>query len=226
MSLLLLHRAATMPASAFRTPTHKLALMCLADSAGDGDRVALPGRDALEAWACVGRSRLYEVLEELIADGLIARLTTGRRGQRARFLVFPQPESTGGDELEGSGTADPSYPQAGSAPAPDPIDGKGPERVRLGSGQGPADTLNPSRVREYGSTGGEGVTYSTSPTDARDAEHVPPDGPSPRPLSPQARETLRVREEREAARAAALEAADRRALLARGADRVLDAAGA
>lgn len=198
---MLLVRAATAPRDTYRTPTHKLALMCLAESAGDGDGIGLPGADALEAWSCVGRSQLYAVLDDLIADGLLERVARAHRGQRARFRVFPHLFTTPVDNPGRKGSGVPDNKPNGS--------GEGPERVRKGSGEGPAGTLNPGRVLGVRSEVlGASSDSGTSPTDR--ATSAPVNGPVPRPLSAQARETLRVREQRAADRAAALAAADRR----------------
>lgn len=70
-------------------PTQKLVLMKIADSADDQTRLASPGVDRMVAWAGVGEKRVYTIVTELIALGLVERVQIGRAGRRAQYKVFP-----------------------------------------------------------------------------------------------------------------------------------------
>lgn len=105
-------RAALLPLPASK----KLVLMCIADSANMGDRVGFPGHDAISAWSGIkSRSRVLELIAELIAEGLLVRKAYGVKGRRAEYAVFPQ----------GCCAEHGPLPGLAAAPAPDVSDDDG-----------------------------------------------------------------------------------------------------
>jgi len=119
-------RAAVLPLQ----PGKKLVLMCVADSANADNRVGFPGFDALLQWSGLGRSAVYKVLDQLVAEGWLARHGAGGRGKRAEFVVFPHgdccpmhgplsgyAERRPGDDAAGSTPVDPGTGDAQEAPA-------------------------------------------------------------------------------------------------------------
>lgn len=136
-------------------PAAKLILMALADSADDDGTGSIPGLEKMRAWSGRSRSRVLEIVNELIAAGWVERTADGRRGHRATFRVFPRgipPIPSAGDVAAryGSDRSDPStgYPQVWTTPrvVHNPPDlGSGPSDLlaELGSDTGP-DTSDPS----------------------------------------------------------------------------------
>jgi hypothetical protein len=121
----------------------KLVLMAFCDDADKLSRIAFPGIEAAMEWSGLGKSRVLEVIAELIDEGYISRLSAGRRGHRAEFRIFDRVAccSMHGPANVmplGSGQSDPNEDEKGSATA-DPIDdlGSGPAdpKSRKGSGQ-------------------------------------------------------------------------------------------
>jgi len=89
MSVHLLECAAHVKIDGRFTATHKLALMCFADSGSSDTRIARPGLDALLVWTCAKRSWALEVVNDLVELQLLARHQRAYRGRRAEFVVFP-----------------------------------------------------------------------------------------------------------------------------------------
>lgn len=131
---------------------HKLTLMCIANSANQDNRVGFPGFDELVLWSGLSRGRQYEVLQDLIDVGLLAKHRDGGRGRRAEFVVFPRGGccplhgplpghalESADDESPGSGGPEPvpsvDNPSLGSGPS-EPRPGlQGP---KVGPAVGPA----------------------------------------------------------------------------------------
>ncbi|MFE6186484.1 hypothetical protein ACFQ6U_18875 [Streptomyces sp. NPDC056465] len=67
----------------------KLALMKICDSADDETRLARPGMRRLRAWVGVSKSRCTTIVTELVAKGLVERVSVGRIGRAAVYRVFP-----------------------------------------------------------------------------------------------------------------------------------------
>lgn len=131
MSIHHVERAALtdMPAS------KKLVFMAICDSADKETRVAAPGFDALRQWSGLGQSQIYDILNELIAEGYLRRLSQGRKGHRAEWLVFAAVACCSmHDPVEGSGSPE---PKTGSAP---------PEAKRKASGKGSGEGSGPDRT--------------------------------------------------------------------------------
>lgn len=117
-------------------PSKKLVLMCLADSANMGDRVGFPGIEALQKWSGLkSRSRVFEVIGELVELGFVVRHRPGVSGRRAEFIVFPRgccaehgplkgyEESPAGHDPAGSGGPDPAADDNSQGPVEGPIQG-------------------------------------------------------------------------------------------------------
>ena len=67
----------------------KLVFMALCDDANKITRRTYPGREKLILWSGVKARRVQDILDELVAEGYIARLTYAQPGRKAEFLVFP-----------------------------------------------------------------------------------------------------------------------------------------
>ncbi|KOX33039.1 MULTISPECIES: hypothetical protein [unclassified Streptomyces] len=80
----------------------KLALMKICDSADDETRLARPGMRRLRAWVGVSKSRCTTIVTELVAMGLVERVTVGRIGRAAVYRVFPMgvPSIPSNEELD------------------------------------------------------------------------------------------------------------------------------
>lgn len=142
------------------TATHKLALLCFADSGSAETRIARPGLETLLRWTGAKRSWALEVVNDLIEWQLLARHRRAYRGQRAEYVVFPngccerhgkvpadvrtvEPvEAVETPSGKGSALPDPLISSTGSAVSADPIGGMGPPDR---AGMGPPDA--PERVR-------------------------------------------------------------------------------
>jgi hypothetical protein len=70
-------------------PSKKLVLLCLADGADRVTRKVSPGLDNIMQWSGLKKSRALGVIAELIADGLLVRVTAGQPGRMAEFVVLP-----------------------------------------------------------------------------------------------------------------------------------------
>lgn len=68
---------------------HRLAFMKLCDSADDRTRIAYPGLDAVRIWAGVKKAQGQAILADLQDRGLLMQVTSGYRGHRAEYKVFP-----------------------------------------------------------------------------------------------------------------------------------------
>lgn len=68
----------------------KLVFMSICDSADRDTGLGFPGFDAMQEWSGLGKSRVHETIAELIDAGLLARISSGRKGKRAVFRVFDQ----------------------------------------------------------------------------------------------------------------------------------------
>lgn len=123
----------------YRTPAHKLVMLCLADSADDATRAGWPGLDAIMEWAGVKRSQAYAILADLQADGLIRAATRGQRGKRAEWVCWPDDVTESDDGQDAAVVLDSS-----GVPESEPTC---PELVRNLSGTRPVDTLRSSRLR-------------------------------------------------------------------------------
>lgn len=67
----------------------KLALMCFADSADRFSRVGFPGLEDVQQWSGLSRRGALRVTAELVMDGLLTKRSSGHRGHRAEYVVFP-----------------------------------------------------------------------------------------------------------------------------------------
>lgn len=72
--------------------TTKLTFMALCDDASKETRVAHPGMEKMLRWAGAKERRVQQIIDELIAAGLIARTAFAYPGRRAEFIVFPTAE--------------------------------------------------------------------------------------------------------------------------------------
>lgn len=106
------------------TGAQKLALLAFADSADRQTRIAFPGFDNVQMWACVGRSQANALVQQLVELGLLRKHKGGHRGRRAEYVVFPngccndcQP-LTHAEPTKGSSVPDSVSVQGSSAPAP------------------------------------------------------------------------------------------------------------
>ncbi|MCX4749251.1 hypothetical protein OG455_27725 [Kitasatospora sp. NBC_01287] len=106
MSIHLMLAAAYLPAGAV-TPTEKLALMKIADSADDETRLARPGVRRLAAWTGVGEKRAITLVTALVKKGLVDRVEVGKPGRAAVYRVFPLgvPPIPDSEELQARFTA-------------------------------------------------------------------------------------------------------------------------
>jgi len=135
-----------------------------------------------------GREAVLTALRELETHGYVRR----RRIRNAEGQVATITEAAATPDLMPPETGEPT--PAEPAPAE-------PESARP-----TPQSLTEEATTEEARTDERRGAVQTAPTDRARV-----DGPTPRPLSPQARETLRVREERQAARARGVAAASRRA---------------
>lgn len=78
--------AATLPLP----PVEKLVLLCMADDAPDKTRIAAPGMATLAAWTGRNERNTAAAVARLIGKGWIANHVRGRKGTRARWIVFPE----------------------------------------------------------------------------------------------------------------------------------------
>lgn len=67
----------------------KLVLMAIADDASRDTRRAYPGHQKMMLWSDTGERRVAQILEELIARQLVARVSLGYEGRRSEYLIFP-----------------------------------------------------------------------------------------------------------------------------------------
>ncbi|MFE0704968.1 hypothetical protein [Streptomyces sp. NPDC058872] len=104
----------------------KLALMKICDSADDETRLARPGMRRLRAWVGVSRSRCTTIVTELVAKGLVERVSVGRIGRAAVYRVFPMgvPSIPSNEEL------DARHHEADEAPKNEKKARKGLQRAR------------------------------------------------------------------------------------------------
>jgi hypothetical protein len=70
-------------------PRLKVALMCFAESARDGDRIAFPGDDELMKWAGVKKAQLHNLINRLLELQLLERTQRACRNRRAEYRLFP-----------------------------------------------------------------------------------------------------------------------------------------
>ncbi|MEV0590658.1 hypothetical protein [Nonomuraea cavernae] len=116
---------------------HKV-LIVFAEKANDITRQAWPGIDSPEfvrRTRIKSRSERYQVINELIAKGVLRRVSGGHNGRRAVFEIPPlAPQATTGQDGQGPGDQDPS---AGKPPGkPDPTAAaKDPENLAEGAGK-------------------------------------------------------------------------------------------
>ncbi|MFJ8430401.1 hypothetical protein ACIQ9P_03755 [Kitasatospora sp. NPDC094019] len=88
MSIHLLLIAGYLPRSVV-TPSQKLALMKICDSADEETRLSRPGLHRLVAWTGVGEKRTITLVTELVEKGLVERVKVGMPGQTAVYRAFP-----------------------------------------------------------------------------------------------------------------------------------------
>ncbi|MFF8769048.1 helix-turn-helix domain-containing protein [Kitasatospora sp. NPDC015120] len=88
MSIHLMLVAAYLPPDVV-TPTEKLALMKICDSADDETRLSRPGAHRLSAWTGVGEKRAITLVTNLVKKGLVERIEVGKPGRTATYRVFP-----------------------------------------------------------------------------------------------------------------------------------------
>ncbi|MBN9209325.1 MAG: hypothetical protein J0H96_11765 [Microbacterium ginsengisoli] len=69
--------------------TTKLVLMSIADDASKETRISHPGMAKMLVWSGAGERRIQQIIDDLIARGLLARTAFAHPGRRAEFLVFP-----------------------------------------------------------------------------------------------------------------------------------------
>lgn len=156
----------------------KLVLMCIADSANQDNRVGFPGMDAIKRWSGLKNSRALEVIAELVAEGYLVRHRGGVNGRRAEFIVFPHgccplheplpgySAHLPGDDLSGSGVADPDDPAEKSQP---PVEGPAEGPTQTGPLPNSVTPSNTSAVTEREQGSGH----------ATDEPSPPPVAPSP-----------------------------------------------
>lgn len=125
------------------TVTEAAVLACFGNSANDHNRVGFPGYESLAAWSKLGRSGLYKVIGQLVEKGLLEKVSSGYKGHRAEYAVFPRggccpmhgplpgrtPLSAGHDSV-GSAGVDPIED------TPDPVDNP-PKGLPKGPPKGP-----------------------------------------------------------------------------------------
>lgn len=180
MSIHLIERAALLELA----PSKKLVLMSFADAADRDSRVAAPGLENVQRWAGVGRSRVMELVAELVTDGLLAKHSAGHRGRRAEYIVLPfgccgdHDPADGFYTVEGSDSPDPNDSKGSGSPdsstadrspngssGPDPTDGKGsgkgPERVHSRPDPFPASQKEPPHPPA--AAGGDCPRHGTTP---------------------------------------------------------------
>jgi hypothetical protein len=160
-------------------PSTKLAFMAFCDSADKETGIAFPGMDQVITWSGVGKSRVHEIITELIEAGLLERLSSGHRGRRAEYRVFVKVACCAlhapfGQPEEGSAPPDPKKASAGPDPnVPDDVQTG--DWVRKGSGLGPVQ----------GGPLPNSPTTTSTPSGV-DAVELPLDGVAPsrtRPMS-------------------------------------------
>ncbi|MFJ6136467.1 helix-turn-helix domain-containing protein [Kitasatospora sp. NPDC092286] len=88
MSIHLMLIAAYLPPDMV-TPTEKLALMKICDSADDETRLSRPGLHRLAAWTGVSEKRTITLVTQLVEKGLVERIEVGKIGRTAVYRVFP-----------------------------------------------------------------------------------------------------------------------------------------
>ncbi|MDY0811429.1 helix-turn-helix domain-containing protein [Kitasatospora purpeofusca] len=88
MSIHLMLIAAYLPPDMV-TPTEKLALMKICDSADDETRISRPGLHRLTAWTGISEKRTITLVTQLVKKGLVERIEVGKIGRTAVYRVFP-----------------------------------------------------------------------------------------------------------------------------------------
>lgn len=69
----------------------KLIFMAICDDASSENGHAFPGMDKLGSWSGLkSKSRILELIAELIDEGYLARVESGHKGRRAVFQVYAQ----------------------------------------------------------------------------------------------------------------------------------------
>jgi len=109
-------------------PSRKLVFMAICDAADKDTGLGFPGFDTMQKWSGLGKSQVHDNVAALIADGWIARVSSGRKGKRAVFRVFDQTACCALHTPLGveSGTPDPeqligSGIGSGTSPAKGPV---------------------------------------------------------------------------------------------------------
>lgn len=68
----------------------RLVLLAIADSANAGNRIGHPGFERMKKWSGLkAKSRVLEIVAELVDEGYIVRHRSGVKGRQAEFIVFP-----------------------------------------------------------------------------------------------------------------------------------------
>ncbi|MFD0572553.1 helix-turn-helix domain-containing protein [Kitasatospora gansuensis] len=88
MSIHLMLIAAYLPPDMV-TPTEKLALMKICDSADEETRISRPGLHRLAAWTGISEKRTITLVTQLVKKGLVERIEVGKIGRTAVYRVFP-----------------------------------------------------------------------------------------------------------------------------------------
>ncbi|MFC8895816.1 hypothetical protein [Streptomyces cinereoruber] len=151
----------------------KLALMKICDSADDETRLARPGMRRLRAWVGVSKSRCTTIVTELVAMGLVERVTVGRIGRAAVYRVFPMgvPSIPSNEEL------DARHHEADKAPKNENKARRGLQRARPSK---PAMTYRDVEVRKEARAAPEqserGEEERPQETEERGQEDRPPTG--------------------------------------------------
>lgn len=95
------------------SPSHKLALMAIADDASDKTDHSFPGLDKVKRWASVGNRRALELIADLVAAGYLSNISPGYPGRRAVYqvhLTAPKPV----DNSEKMGAESRTQPEMGA----------------------------------------------------------------------------------------------------------------
>ena len=155
----------------------KLLFMAICDDASSENGHAFPGMDKLAAWSGLkSKSRILELIAELIDEGYLARIESGHKGRRAVFQVYAgvaccslhAPVLTG---LEGSGQPDPyaDVDDKGSG-ATDPKRAKGSGKGSdIGSGLDrtpPLSSVSPIHIGRKGTSSSAALPENWKPSES------------------------------------------------------------
>jgi hypothetical protein len=100
-------------------PNQKLVLMAYADAAEHDGTKSFPGHERLSEMTGYSRAQVQRITNQLVDNGLLEQVSSGRRGQRAEFIVKVLQDAPLEEEIVAHGGRD-SGAQLRATSRPDP----------------------------------------------------------------------------------------------------------